>query len=115
MATFVASTYIIFASRSIANCKSYTIYCLRFIVDSAPARLRVLYTDYEYALVYECAQVSPATDRCLPDQSQTVLYGRRKSGRTHIPEETLAKISEVANEACIYLEDFTPAVLPNGK
>jgi hypothetical protein len=93
---------------------SAIIYCLNFVADTVPARLKVLYTDYEYALVYECAQVSPLTNRCLPDQSQTVLYGRRKTSHMHIPEEILAKISDVANEACIYLEDFTPAFLPNG-
>jgi hypothetical protein len=84
------------------------------VVDAVPERFRVLYTDYAYALVYECAQVSSATGRCMPDQSQTVLYGRRKPNLARIPEETLDKISEVANEACIYLEDFTPAVSPNG-
>ena len=77
--------------------------------------MRVLYTDYDYALIHECSAISPTNGRCIPDNAQTILYGRRKPGSSPIPEDTQSKIVEVANEACIYLEDFTAAVLPYGK
>ena len=77
-------------------------------------RLQVLYTDYNFALMYACAVESPSNGRCPRDQSRVVVYGRRKWNTARLPDDVREFLEPVANDACLYLEDFVPATLPPG-
>jgi lipocalin len=74
-------------------------------------RLQFLYTDYDYALVYECAEENPLNGKCQPQHAQAAIYGRMKqNGR--LPDDVYQKLVAVANDACLYLEDFVPTTMP---
>jgi hypothetical protein len=77
-------------------------------------RLRVLYTDYDYALMFECTEESPDNGKCHPRNAHAILYSRRKQNGAQLPDDVREKVEVAANEACLYLEDFVPATLPKG-
>jgi len=77
-------------------------------------RLQVLYTDYNVALMYACAVESPPGGKCPRDQSRVVVYGRHKWIGARLPDNVRESLETVANDACVYLEDFQPATLPTG-
>ena len=77
-------------------------------------RLQVLYTDYNFALIYACMLESPSNGKCPRDQSRVVVYGRRKWNTGRLPDDVREFLEPVANDACLYLEDFVPATLPPG-
>lgn len=71
------------------------------------ARVRVLYTDYNYALIYTCTDEELAGGQCPSVHRHVAIYGRRKAGQ--IPGDVKERIFAAANEACVYEEDFVPA------
>ena len=71
-------------------------------MDGAEARGRVLWTDYSYALVYECFGYHEEDGSCDPGKANIVVYGRVRELPGTIPEEVKAM-----NEAvCVTKEDF---------
>lgn len=75
----------------------------------------MLYTDYSFALMYTCLVETPIGGKCPRDQSRAVVYGRRKWSAAELPDEVRERLEPVANDACLYLEDFVPAALPSGR
>ena len=72
------------------------------------SHLRILYTDYDYALIFECLDEVLNPD--LPCQSpQAVLWGRVKDAE--VPPKIVASIFDaVGDQSCLYLDEFIPAV-----
>ena len=77
-------------------------------------RLQVFYTDYNYALMYACEAERSSGGKCPRDQSRVVVYSRLKPDTTGLPDDVREFLEPVANDACLYLEDFVPAALPPG-
>jgi len=84
-------------------------------------RLQVLWTDYDYALLYTC--MSSVNGPCPRDQARVVVYARARrnynntdavAGGWHLPDYVRQQLEPVANDACLDLEDFVPATLPPG-
>ena len=57
----------------------------------------------------------PNGSRCPRDQSRAVVYGRRKRDSDRLPDDVRQLLEPVANDACLYLEDFVAASLPSGR
>jgi len=57
----------------------------------------------------------PSGSRCPRDQSRAVVYGRRKRDSDGLPDDVRQLLEPVANDACLYLEDFVAASLPSGR
>ena len=64
--------------------------------------------------MYACAVDSPSNGRCPRDQVRVVVYGRRKWNTARLPDDVREFLEPVANDACLYMEDFVPATLPPG-
>ena len=100
-------------------CKYSFFFCWNFLVTytlyvNIAGRLQVLYTDYNFALVYACMLEPPVNGKCPRDQSRVVVYGRQKWNDARLPDHVRQYLEPVANDACLYLEDFAPAALPPG-
>ena len=61
---------------------------------------QVLWTDYEYSVVYECARTLD-DGSCLSNHATVVVYGRERD----LPNDLLAKV-EPAVVRCFTKEDF---------
>jgi len=65
--------------------------------------------------VYACVGEAAADGKCPRDQSRAVVYGRRKWNSERLPDDVRDALEPVANDACLYLEDFVPTVLSPGE
>ena len=63
--------------------------------------MRVLYTDYHYALLAECFKRAE-DGTCVPGYGAMFAYARRP----HLPHEARRQLLHVAREACFSEEDF---------
>jgi len=88
---------------------------IRKLYVNVTGRLQVLYTDYNFALIHSCAVEPLSNSKCPSDQSRVVVYGRRKSIDGQLPDDVRQFMEPVANDACLYLEDFVSTTLPPGR
>ena len=60
-----------------------------------------MWTDYDYALLYEC--FDPQEDgSCPEDQVVIVVFGRTET----LPEKVIGRLIPIAADACVTVEDF---------
>ena len=63
--------------------------------------VKVLYTDYESALVYACRKVQG--DHCVPGKEEVAAISRNH----RLTDAQIIEMAAVASETCFTKEDFT--------
>ena len=63
-----------------------------------------MFTDYQYAIVYDCVEVLPS-GYCAPDQIAVGVWGRNKE---EVPKYVLKRLSKAVREICLQGGDFIP-------
>ena len=63
---------------------------------------RVLWTDYNYVLLYECFAPLDADGNCPPHAVTIVVFGRSDT----LPQRAIGRLIPVAATACVGVNDF---------